>query len=142
MSDSPESRGLLATLRGLASTVSSTVSNRLELLLVELQIERVRFLQILVLLLVTLVLAFLAILTLTAAIVVALWKTSPVLVLLVISFVYAVGAWLAARQARVLFGYEAFAGSLSELKKDQSWLNQTLSGPSNSGADSSSPKAN
>lgn len=142
MSDSPESRGLLATLRGLASTVSSTVSNRLELLLVELQIERVRFLQILVLLLVTLVLAFLAILTLTAAIVVALWKTSPVLVLLVISLFCAVGAWLAARQARVLFGHEAFVGSLNELKKDQSWLNQTLSGTSNSGADSSSPKAN
>jgi len=141
MSDSTESRGPLATLRGLGSTLSATLSNRIELLLVELQIERARFLQILVLLLVTAILAFLCILALTAALVVLLWNIYPVLVLVGVGIVYGGGAWVAARKARDLFDRESFSGSLVELKKDKSCLNQTLSVHSNSDAGSSSPKA-
>jgi len=108
---------------------------------VELQIERARFLQILVLLLVTAILAFLCILALTAALVVLLWNIYPVLVLVGVGIVYGGGAWVAARKARDLFDRESFSGSLVELKKDKSCLNQTLSVHSNSDAGSSSPKA-
>ncbi len=111
MSDSPEPPGLLSTLRGLGTTLSATMANRVELVLVELQLERARFIQILILLLATLAFAFLAIFALTAAVVVALWHTHPVLVLLVVGAVYGGGAWMTARKARGLFGHEAFSGS-------------------------------
>jgi uncharacterized membrane protein YqjE len=141
MSESPESPGVLATLRGMGATLSAMVANRVELVLVELQLERARFFQILILLLITLALAFLSILALTAAVVVALWKTNPIVVLTVIGLMYGVGAWMTVRKARELLGHDAFSGSLGELKKDQTWLNQTLSRPSSSGDASSSPKA-
>ncbi|HRI16201.1 MAG TPA: phage holin family protein [Verrucomicrobiota bacterium] len=141
MSDSTESPGLLASLRRLGSTVSRTISNRVELLLVEVQLERTRFLHILVLLLVALALAFLAMLCLTAAIVVWLGATHPVLVLLGLAALYGFGAWWMVRRVQGLLAHESFAGSLSELKKDQAWLHQQIFTPSNSGGDSSSPKA-
>lgn len=141
MSDSTGARGLLATIRGLGSTVSATIANRIELLLVELQLERARFIQILVLLLVALALAFLCLSLLTAALVVWLWDWHPLVVLLGLGLLYGAGAWQAARKAKELLALEAFSGSLEELKKDQTWLNQTLSRPSNSDGASSSPKA-
>ncbi len=141
MSESAGSRGWLATIRGLGSTVSATIANRIELLLVELQLERARFIHILVLLLVTLAFAFLCVSLLTATLVVLLWDWHPVVVLLVLGLLYGTGAWLTARKAKELLALEAFSGSLGELKKDQTWLNQTFSRPSNSDDDSSSLKA-
>lgn len=102
--------------------------NRLELLMVELQEERGRLLQALLLTLWIGALGLLAGMALSAAIVVLLWAWSPVGVLLALTGLYAAaGILIHRRLAAMLRTWNALAASLDQLRKDRACLREVLS---------------
>ena len=101
--------------------------NRLELLVVEMQQERERLLEALLLALALAGLSLLAGLALTAAVVVWLWTWSPVGVLLALAGFYAVaGFYFYQRLTRILRDWETLAATLSQLRKDRACLEKIL----------------
>ena len=101
--------------------------NRLELLLVEAQEERAHRLHTLWLAVGVAVCGFFALLALNAAIVVALWPYSPVLVLIVLVTLYAAGAvGLCLRLSRLRQDWKMFPGTLDQLRKDRACLEENL----------------
>ena len=94
--------------------------NRLELLLVEAQEQRERLLRAIVLALGMAEFGFLAGAALTVAIVVLLWRFSPVVVLLVMTGVYATIAVVLYQQFTELKrGWKTFPATLDQLSKDR-----------------------
>ena len=111
----------------LARRLLTIGENRLELLAVEMQEERERLLQALLLALALAALGLLAGLSLTAAIVVWLWSWSPVGVLLALTVFYAVAGFsIYQRLVRVLRDWETLAATLNQLRKDRSCLEKIL----------------
>jgi len=115
------------TLAGSAGRFSRRLldlgANRLALLDIELQEARDETLGALVLILGAAVCALLSITSLTAAIVVVFWRTSPVGVLLGLAVLYGAGAVFvfgrfAARQRR----WKMFPETMAELRKDRDCL--------------------
>lgn len=101
--------------------------NRLELLTVELQEERERLLQAILLALGAATFGLLAGLTLTAAVVVWLWAFSPLVVLLSLTALYAAaGICLGRRLARLLRDWQTLSHSLHQLRKDRACLEKIL----------------
>ncbi len=113
--------GLLDSLRRLADSILALLQHRLELFALELQAEKVRALDVLVRAAALVVLGLLTLVAGTATVVVALWNTSPVLVLAAVTLLYGVGAvalTLSLRR-RLHAGPKPFAGTLEELRKDR-----------------------
>lgn len=101
--------------------------NRVELLRLEAQEERERFMQALLLAVAASVCSLLAALTLTAAIVVLLWPYSPIGVLLGLTVLYGAGAAFLCRRISALFqNWQAFSASMDQFKKDCECLEKTL----------------
>jgi len=101
--------------------------NRLELLRLEAQEERERFLQGVLLAVAAAVCSLLASLTLTAAIVVVFWPYSPVGVLLCLTVIYGAGAGFLCWRMNALFhDWQAFSASLDQFRKDCECLEKTL----------------
>jgi uncharacterized membrane protein YqjE len=116
-----------APSKDFARRLMTIGENRLELFMVEVQEERERLLQALLLALGVALFAFLAGLALTAALVVAFWSFSPVGVLLALTAFYTATAILifrsfAARQN----DWKAFSATLDQLRKDRACLDQIL----------------
>lgn len=116
------SPGLMGSLRHLLSTLTSIVSTRLELLANELQVERLRLVRMLILLLSALFCFGLAILLLVAFVVVLFWDEHRLAAIggLAAAFL-ALGALLAGllrKQAQT----RLFSASLAELAKDREQL--------------------
>lgn len=113
--------GLFDTLRRLADSILALVQHRLELFAVELQEEKVRVLDVLVRAAALVVLGLLTLVAGTATLVVALWNTSPVLVLALVTLIYGAGAAALALsiRRRLHAGPKPFAGTLEELRKDR-----------------------
>lgn len=104
---------MLRTLRDVAN-------DRVELFLVEWREERLRLVELLLLLLAGTICASMALLMITFAIVAAFWNTHPVLVLGLITLFYAIMAAVAFGMLRArLRRWQAFAGTLDQIKKDQ-----------------------
>ena len=113
--------------RRFARRLLTIGENRLELLLVEVQEERERLLHTFLLCLGVAALGLLAALTLTAAIVVWLWASSPVIVLLILTGLYGgTGVWLGQKLAEQLRNGQTLSASLDQLRKDHACLEQTL----------------
>jgi uncharacterized membrane protein YqjE len=88
---------------------------------VELQEEKVRALDLLLRAAVVIVLSLLALVAGTATLVVALWETSPVLVLGLVTLAYGLGAAILGLgiRKRLRQGPKPFAGTIEEFRKDR-----------------------
>ena len=118
---------LAATSKHFARRLLTIGENRLELLTVEVQEERERLLHAILLSLGVAAFGLLAGITLTAALVVLLWASSPVAVLLTLTVLYAsAGAWLYRRLTQLLRDAQTFTATLDQLRKDRACLEKTL----------------
>jgi uncharacterized membrane protein YqjE len=115
------SGGLFDSLRRFVDGTLGLVQRRIELFALELQEEKARALDLLVRAAALIVLALLTLVAGTATVVVALWHTSPVLVLAVVTAAYALGAAGLALglRRRLRAGPKPFAGTLEEFRKDR-----------------------
>lgn len=116
--------GLMESLKRLVLTLTSIVSTRLELLANELQEERLRLTQMLLFALVTLFCFGIAVLLLTAFIVVLFWDEHRLAALGTLSVVFfALGALTAMLlRSRIQAKSKLFSVSLAELGKDRECL--------------------
>ena len=109
--------------RRLAKGVLSYGENRLQLLLLEVEEERERLLQALLFALGMAAFGLLAGVAFTLLVLLACWKSSPVLAMVVLTLVYGAGAvFFGMRLVALRRDWEAFSGSLSQIKKDCSCL--------------------
>ena len=115
--------GLPETLRRLGATILAVFSNRLELLVVELQEERIRFFEAVVLLAAIVALGFFTLTLAAIGVILLVWKEFGVWGLFIMSSIGLIGTivavWLL--QAR-LKNWPLLAGTLAELRKDRAWL--------------------
>lgn len=116
--------GLLGTLRSLADGLMDTARDRLGLLAVELQEEKVRVIRIFVWISVVLFLALLATIFTSLAIVVVWWDTARVAVVVSLAGFYLVGLLVAIVAFRRMLRQEPkpFAATLNELREDQACI--------------------
>lgn len=113
--------GLFDSLRGLLDAALGLVQRRVELLALELQEEKTRALDLVVRAAALVVLGLLTLVAATATLVVALWSTSPVLVLSLVTLAYGLGAAGLALglRRRLRDGPKPFAGTIEEFRKDR-----------------------
>jgi uncharacterized membrane protein YqjE len=110
---------LAETSKRFARRLLTIGGNRIELLMVELQEERVRLLQAILLALGVGALGLLAGLLFSGAIVLLLWNFSPMAVLLGLGSLYAAAAgWFYARLTRLLRDWENLPATVEQLRKD------------------------
>ena len=126
----PSSSGvgqLVEAAKRFARRLLTLGENRLELLMLEVQEERVRLLHAILLALGVAVFGLLAGITLTAALAVLLWPYSPVAVLLALTGLYGVAAvWLYRRLAGMLHDWQNLPATLDQLRKDRACLESIL----------------
>jgi uncharacterized membrane protein YqjE len=121
------SPGLLVSLRNLASTLVAVVQTRLELLSTEVEEERLRLLQLLLVASFALFFSALGIIMLTGFVVVLFWDTHRVLVTVLFTILYlGIGLvlWLVVRD-RAHRKSKVFSTSIAELAKDRQHLAST-----------------
>lgn len=112
-----------ASSKRFAQRLLTIGENRLELLMVEVQEERVRLLRAILLALGVAALGLLAGVALTAAIVVLFWAFSPVAVLLVLTGLYGTAAVCLYRRLTVLLrDWQNLPATLDQLRKDRACL--------------------
>jgi uncharacterized membrane protein YqjE len=101
--------------------------NRLELLMVEVQEERERLLQSILLALGVAAFGLLAGISLTGAIVVLLWKFSPAATLLGLSLLYGAAAlFLYRKLTSLLHNWKSLSATLDQIRKDRECLEKNL----------------
>ena len=102
--------------------------NRFELISVELQEERARLIQALLMTLGIAVLGLLAGISLTGAVAILLWEHSPGLVLIGMAAIQTSSAWFLYRiLSRLLAAWTPMQGSLQQLEQDREALQRILS---------------
>ncbi len=118
---------LAETSKRVAQRLLVICENRFHLLMVEVQEERERVLRTLLLAIGAMILGVLAMFTLTAIIVLVFWNRSPLLVLGILTVVYAgASAFLCVRLVRLQRDWQLLAGTLEQLKKDRECLAKNL----------------
>ncbi|MDX2108856.1 MAG: phage holin family protein [Verrucomicrobiota bacterium] len=118
---------LAAMARRFAQRLLTIGENRLELLTLEVQEERQRLLHAFLLALGVAAFGLLASIALTAAVVVAFWEYSPVLVLLIMTVLYgSAGVSLSLRLTRLLRDLQTFPATMDQLRKDRACLAKIL----------------
>jgi uncharacterized membrane protein YqjE len=118
-----ESGGWLATGKRILRTIYGLAQTRVELFLVELQEERIRLFDALLLVSACVVCSFMALALLTLTVVVIFWEQHRILVLVLLTLTYAVGAgWSYWRLRRRLAEWQSFSATVEEFKKDQACL--------------------
>jgi uncharacterized membrane protein YqjE len=117
--------GLLATGKRILRTLYSLLQTRLELFLVELREERIRVFDALLLVGACLVCAFMALALVTVTVAVIFWEQHRVLVLVLLTLVYASGAaWSYWRLRSRFQEWHSFSATLEQFKKDQACLDK------------------
>jgi uncharacterized membrane protein YqjE len=115
--------GLFDTLRRLGSTVLAILQNRLELLVVELQEERIRLFDALLLAAVVVVLGCFTLTTVAVAVLIVVWNEYGVNGLLAVSGLGFITTIFAYWRLRVrLKNWQLLSSTLAELKKDRECL--------------------
>ncbi|GDY22519.1 hypothetical protein LBMAG56_38660 [Verrucomicrobiota bacterium] len=124
MSDpQPSSGGLFQNLKRLADGGLALAQSRLELFSVELQMEKVRLVELLILAAMVVALGLMTLTMLTFTLVFLFWETARMPVLIVVSVAYLGGTLFAWRALKVrLAARSAFSGTLGEIKKDRACL--------------------
>jgi uncharacterized membrane protein YqjE len=119
--DDTPTGGLFESLRRLGDSLLGLVQRRVEMFAVELQEEKVRALDLLVRAAAVIVLSLLTLVAGTATLVVALWETSPILVLALVTLAYGLGAAILGLgiRKRLRQGPKPFAGTIEEFRKDR-----------------------
>jgi uncharacterized membrane protein YqjE len=120
----PPPAGILESLRRMGRTGVAVLQNRLELLSVELEEQKLRLVRVLVLAGAAIFLGNTALLAVSAIIVVLAGKEARLAVLIGLSVLYvlaALGAFLALRK-ELRSAPPPFRDSVAELKKDTDWL--------------------
>jgi len=113
-------RQIATTGRRVAQRLLTIGGNRFELLALELQEERDRMIHAVVLVLGIAALGLLAAMSITAAVVIAWWASSPFIVLLSLAGAYVVaGLLLYFRLTSVLRNGQAFSATMEQLSKDR-----------------------
>jgi len=123
MDDSQHARGgWLATGKRILRLVGDLMQSRLELFLVELEEERLRLFDALLLVAAGLVCVLMTLALLTVTLVLIFWDYR-ILVLVLLTLVYAAGAGVAFRKLhnRIRAG-QSFAATLDQIKKDRACL--------------------
>jgi uncharacterized membrane protein YqjE len=125
MDETPhEPGGLLTTAKRMLRSVCDLAQTRLELFLTELKEERFRLFDALLLMAIGVVCALMALVLLTFTLVLIFWD-HRVIVLGVLTLLYAAGAGTAFRTLRQRHrNWDAFAATLEELKKDRACLDK------------------
>jgi len=126
MAETPRSRGLFSSLRGLLANTVATLQTRLELLAVELQEETARLLGLLVYAALAVILLAVGMVFVAVFVTVVLWDSQRLLALGIFSALFLAGGALALTLALRLSRRESrlFAASLAELAQDRSALDK------------------
>jgi len=120
-------RPLAAASKHFARQLLTIGENRLELLTVEVQEERERFLHAFLFALGGAAFGLLAAITLTGAVVVLLWAYSRVAVLLTLTVIYGGAAvYLCRRLTGLLRDWQTLPASLDQFRKDRACLEKIL----------------
>jgi len=116
--------GVVAALRSLVANTIDIVRTRLELLANEVEEERVRTLEIVLLAAIALFCASVGVLLITTWIVVLLWEQYRLTTIAVLALAYLLGAGIALRRlkARKAERSKLFSASLAELARDRDLL--------------------
>ena len=118
---------LAANSKHFARRLLTVGENRFELLMVEVQEERVRLLRAILLALGVAAFGLLAGVALTGTIVLLFWKLSPVAVLLSLTGLYGAAAVFLYRRLTVLLrDWQNLPATLDQLKKDRACLETIL----------------
>src|ERR1022692_3807344 len=128
MEPAPTSAGqLVETSKRFARRLLTIGENRFELLMLEVQEERERFLHAILLALGVAALGLLAGVALSGAIVVLVWELSRVAALLVLTGLYGAAAvFFHRRLPRLLRDWKNLPATLDQLRKDRAWLEKHL----------------
>lgn len=128
MHESTVSLGQLGqTAKQFARRLLIIGENRLELLAVEVQEERVRLVRAILLALGVAAFGLLATITLTAGIVILFWACSHWIVLLVLTLLYSgAGLCLWLRLSRLIHDWQTLPATLDQLRKDRACLEKSL----------------
>ena len=128
MEPAPATAGpLVEASKRFARRLLTIGENRFELLMVEVQEERVRLLHAILLALGVAAFGLLAGVTLTGAIVVLLWEVSRVTALLVLAGLYgATAVCLYRRLTLLLRDWQNLPATLDQLRKDRACLEKNL----------------
>lgn len=124
MSASSETRpGLIGSLRRLLDTGLGLAQNRLELFAVELQEEKLRFAELLMLICAFMAVGTVALTLVTLTVVLVFWENGRTPALMALSAAYAGGAiWLGCMvRGRLHAPAKPFPATLGELEKDRKW---------------------
>lgn len=113
--------GFFDAIRRVADALLALAQRRFELFVVELQEEKTRALDLLVRAAALVVLGLLTLVAATVTLVVALWDTSPVLILAAVTVLYGAGAAAlgVSLRHRMRDGHKPFAGTIEQLQKDR-----------------------
>ena len=117
---SETNNGLFASARRLADLTLATAHNRVELFAIELQEEKCRFVQAILLTAGAIALSVSALALVTITLVVLFWENGRVPVLCVLSGLFIAGTWLMIHALRkCLASGPGFKSTLSELRTDR-----------------------
>jgi uncharacterized membrane protein YqjE len=118
---------LVETSKRFARRLLTIGENRFQLLMVEVQEERERFLRAILLALGVAAFGLLAGVALTGAIVVLVWELSRVAALLVLTGLYgATAVWLYRRLSMLLRDWQNLPATFDQLRKDRACLEKNL----------------
>jgi uncharacterized membrane protein YqjE len=118
---------LVETSKRFARRLLTIGENRFQLLMVEVQEERERFLRAILFALGVAAFGLLAGVALTGAIVVLLWELSRVAALLVLTGLYgATAVWLYRRLSLLLHDWQNLPATFDQLRKDRACLEKHL----------------
>jgi uncharacterized membrane protein YqjE len=115
--------GLLATGKRILRSLGDLAQSRLELFLLELKEERIRVLDALLLMAACLICGLMTVALLTLTLLVVFWQEHRVIVLVLLTLVYATGTgatfWMLRNRLR---DWQSFAATLEQIKKDRGCL--------------------
>jgi uncharacterized membrane protein YqjE len=116
-------QGVFESSKRFLRATATIAQNRLELLLVEVQEERTRLFDMLMLAAGAVAFGLMALITISFTLVVVFWDDHRVAVLVGLSVIYVLAAAAGFWQLNTrLKKWQAFSATLAELKKDCEWL--------------------
>lgn len=120
----PASSGLLASIRGLADSLLNSARERIELVALELQEEKLRFLQTMIWIAASVFSAMLAITFASITIVYLFWDSARLAVLGGFTIFYGVAFWIVLRKCRQCLTRQPrpFEATLGELQNDRACI--------------------